>query len=108
MVDDHTKMGDEMKPIAQQLDVKVPDAPSKKNQAMLTKLQALSGDQFDQAYIKMMVKDHKKDLSDFKMESENAQNPALKEAATKGAGIIQQHLEMIQQIAKTGGAKSGN
>lgn len=102
MVDDHTKLGDNMKQVAQQLGVKVPDSPSKKDQAMLTKLQALSGPQFDEAYVKMMVKDHKKDLSDFKLEAQNAVTPSVKDAATQGAGVIQQHLQMIQQISKSG------
>ena len=102
MVDDHTKLGDNMKQVAQQLGVKLPDTPSKKDQAMLAKLQALSGDQFDQAYIKMMVKDHKKDLSDFKLEAQNAVTPSVKDAATQGAGVIQQHLSMIEQISKGG------
>jgi putative membrane protein len=102
MVDDHTKLGDNMKQVAQQMGVKVPEGPSKKQQAMLTKLQGLSGSQFDQAYIKMMVKDHKKDLSDFQMEAQNTTSPEVKSAATQGAGVIQQHLQMIEQISKSG------
>src|SRR5277367_5699473 len=66
MVDDHTKMGDEMKPIAQQIGVKFPDGPSKKDKKTIAELQTLNGDAFDQAYIKDMVKDHKGDLNDFR------------------------------------------
>ena len=108
MVDDHTKLGDQMKPIAQQIGVKVPDGPSKKDKATIAKLQGLNGDAFDKAYIKDMVKDHKADLNDFKMEIQNGSNPAVKDAANQGSQVIDQHLKMIQQIAQKDGAMASN
>jgi putative membrane protein len=98
MVDDHTKMGDQMKQIAQQVGVKVPDGPSKKDKQLMAKLQALNGDAFDKAYMKDMVKDHKNDLNDFKSEADNGSNPAVKNAASQGSQIISQHLQMAEQI----------
>ena len=100
MVDDHTKLGEQMKPIAQQIGVKVPDGPSKKDKALIAKLEALNGDDFDKAYVKDMVKDHKADLNDFKTEAQNGSNPIVKQAATQGSQIISEHLQMIQQIAE--------
>ena len=98
MVDDHTKMGDQLKPIAQQIGVKIPDAPSKKDKTTIAKLQQLNGGDFDKAYMKDMVKDHKSDLSDFRSEADQGSNPAVKNAASQGAGIINQHLQMAEQI----------
>jgi putative membrane protein len=100
MVDDHTKLGDEMKQVAAQLNVKVPDSPSKKDKSTIAKFQALNGDDFDKAYIKDMVKDHQQDQKDFKNEAQNANNPALKQVAAQGEQVISQHLQMIQQIAQ--------
>jgi len=100
MVDDHTKLGDQMKGVAQQIGVKVPDGPSKKDKATIAKLQALNGDDFDKAYVKDMIKDHKTDLTDFKTEAANGSNPAVKDAASQGSQVISQHLQMIQQIAQ--------
>jgi putative membrane protein len=108
MVDDHTKMGDQMKPVAQQIGVKVPDGPSKKDQAIMAKLQGLNGDAFDKAYMKDMVKDHKADLSEFKNEAQNGSSPAVKDAANQGAQVISQHLQMAQQIAQKDGAMASN
>jgi len=101
MVQDHTQLGDQMKPIAQQLGVKEPKGPSKKDKELYAKLEALSGPQFDEAYIQAMVKDHKQDLKEFKDAAQTAQNPNVKQAAQQGAGVISQHLQMIQQIAQT-------
>ena len=74
MVDDHTKMGDQLKPIAQQIGVKIPDGPSKKDKTTIAKLQELNGDDFDKAYMKDMVKDHKTDLTDFRSEADQGSN----------------------------------
>jgi putative membrane protein len=100
MVQDHTQLGDQMKPIAQQLGVKEPKGPSKKDKELYAKLEGLSGPQFDEAYIQAMVKDHKQDLKEFKDAAQTAQNPNVKQAAQQGAGVISQHLQMIQQIAQ--------
>jgi putative membrane protein len=100
MVADHTKLGDLMKQAAQQMNVDQPKGPSKKDKQLMAKLQGLSGTQFDDAYIAAMVKDHKKDAGDFKAEAEQTQNPALKQVAQQGDQMIEQHLQMIDQIAK--------
>lgn len=101
MVDDHTKLGDQIKPIAQQLGVKEPKGPSEKDNQLMAKLEALSGPQFDEAYIQAMVKDHKQDLKEFKNEAQSAQDPNVTQAAQQGAGVISQHLQLIEQIAQS-------
>jgi putative membrane protein len=108
MVDDHTKMGDQMKQVAQQAGVKIPDGPSKKDKETIAKLQALNGDAFDKAYMKDMVKDHKTDLNDFKSEADNGSNPAVKNAASQGAQIISQHLQMAERIEQKEGSMAAN
>ena len=100
MIDDHTKLGDEMKQVAQQMNVKAPDSPSSKDKSAMAKLQALNGDDFDKAYIKDMVKDHQQDAKDFKQEAQNTTNPALKIVVVQGQQVIDEHLQMIQQIAQ--------
>lgn len=100
MVADHTQLGDQMKPVAQQLGVKPPTEPAKKDRQLLAKLETLSGPQFDDAYIQAMLKDHQQDLKDFTNETHTAQNPNVKQVAQVGAGVISQHLQLIQQIAQ--------
>ena len=108
MVDDHTKMGDQMKLLAQQIGVKIPDGPSKKDKATIAKLQELNGDEFDKAYMKDMVKDHKTDLNDFKIEATSGSNPVVMNAATQGSQIISQHLQMAEQINQKTGTMAAN
>jgi putative membrane protein len=105
MVDDHGKMQDQLKPAAEQMGVKVPDGPSKGQMKSMDKMKALSGDAFDQAYIKDMVKDHKGDDSDFKLEAQSTQNPQLKQLVMQSDQTIESHLQQIEQIAKSKGTQ---
>jgi putative membrane protein len=104
MVDDHGKMQDQLKPAAEQMGVKVPEGPSKGQMKSMDKMKALSGDAFDQAYIKDMVKDHKTDDNDFKMEAQSTQNPQLKQMVMQSDQTIESHLQQIEQIAKSKGS----
>ncbi|MGZ4988712.1 MAG: DUF4142 domain-containing protein [Limisphaerales bacterium] len=102
MVNDHSQMADKwLKPVAKQLGVSEPKGPSKKDKKEIAKLQGLSGDDFDREYITMMVKDHQQDLKDFNDEAQAAQDPNVKQIAQQGLSIISQHLQLIEQIAKS-------
>ena len=100
MVDDHTKLNQQMTPIAAQLAMKPPTGVSSKDKKELKKLQGLSGDDFDKEYIAMMVKDHTADQKAFKDEADNGQLPEEKSAATQGGSVVSQHLDKIKQIAQ--------
>jgi len=102
MVQDHTQMGDQlMKPLAKQLGVDPPKNLSKKDKQLMAKLESLSGSQFDNEYIRAMVKDHRQDLKDFKSEAETTQDPNVKQAVQQGETIVSQHLQLIEQIAQS-------
>lgn len=100
MIDDHTKLNDQMKPVAQQLGVTAPNQVSKKDRKVMAELQGLSGSAYDQVYIKDMVKDHKQDLGQFQMEASSGQDQSVKDAASQGSKVIAEHLQMAQQLAK--------
>ena len=100
MIDDHTKLNEQMRPVAQHLGVDVPTEGSKKDKSLVSKMDGLSGGAYDQAYIKEMVKDHKQDLSSFHMEASNASDPGVQDAAEQGSKTIAEHLQMAQQLAK--------
>lgn len=107
MTDDHGKMLDELKQAAQQLNLPVPDEPSKGALKSMEKLKALSGNAFDQAYIKEMIKAHKEDDKSFKDEAKNTTSPQLKEMVTQDAQMIESHLQQVQQLAQSKTAGKG-
>ncbi len=99
MVEDHTKLNDQMAPIAASFGVSAPKHLNKADQAEYDKLSGLSGDAFDQEYITNMVKDHRNDLHEFRREEMATSNPDLKQAVSQAEQVISQHLSMIQGIA---------
>jgi putative membrane protein len=113
MVTDHTTLNDQLKPIAEQLGVTLPTELPRKEQALKNKLQSQSGEQFDQTYIKAMVKDHNKDLHAFRREAQKGHDPQLKDFASNGATVVQEHLNLAEQMAqkhnvKTKGMRHGS
>lgn len=105
---DHTQMDEKwFKPLAKQLGVSEPKGPSKKDKKMAEKMQALSAADFDTQYLTMMLKNHQKDLKDFQDEAKNTQNPNVKQVAEQGATVISQHLQLIEQVAKTHNIDTG-
>ena len=100
MVDDHTKMNEQMMPVLVEAGVKPPTSLPGKEKKELAKLQGLNGDAFDKEYVTAMVKDHEEDKKAFQTEATGGQLPTEKSAAMQGVGTINGHLEKIKQIAQ--------
>ena len=104
MVDDHSKANDELKSLASQKNVTVPDSLSAKDKATYDRLSKLSGDQFDREYMRVMVKDHETDVAEFRRESKTAKDPDVRSFASKTLPTLEEHLKMARDIAAKVGA----
>ena len=73
------------------------------------KLAKLNGTDFDRAYIKHMVKDHEKDIQEFKDEARDGKDPEIRAWASKTLPTLQEHQTMAKSLnAKVGtGAAKG-
>jgi putative membrane protein len=109
MVQEHMKMLDEGKKLAQAKGVKPPAGPEKKHQDALKKLQGAEGEDFDRRYMRQMVRDHQEVLKLAEKTARDAKDPALKAHAEKGLPHIKEHLESARNIegslAKAGGGQ---
>jgi putative membrane protein len=94
---DHSQANEKLKAIAQQRQVQLPTDLGE-HQQMISKLSNLSGDEFDRAYMRMMVQDHKKDIKEFQRESNRSIDSDLKEFASTTLPTLQQHLQSAEQI----------
>jgi putative membrane protein len=108
MVDDHSKANDQLKQLASLEGIEVPDKLSPKDQMTKDRLSKLSGEQFDKAYMKDMVKDHKQDILDFKRESTAGSDQGVKTFASQTLPTLQDHLRQAQEIASTTSSASNN
>jgi putative membrane protein len=107
MVSDHTAAGDKLQAIASSKDIKLPTSPSVGQLATKTKLEVLSGDTFDKAYIKDMIKDHKDDIAMFKKEAASGQDSDAKAYAIATLPTLEKHLKKIESIAAAAGVTAG-
>ncbi|MDT5271777.1 MAG: putative rane protein [Acidobacteriota bacterium] len=114
MVDDHSKANDDLMQVASGKGMTLPTALAPKMQADVQKLSAMSGEKFDKEYVKMMVKDHKKDVGEFQKEAKGGMDADIKSFAARTLPTLQEHLQMIQRIndkmmmRKSGNLKSAN
>ena len=104
MITDHTKANDQLKQLASKENVTVPAEAGSKEQSRIDKLSKLSGPEFDKAYIKDQIKDHKGDVSKFQSEAQGGDNPAVKEFAAQTLPTLQQHLALAKNLQKSGEA----
>ena len=113
MVDDHGKANDQLKQLATTKGVNLPTELDRSTQREMDKLAKLSGADFDREYMKHMVSDHKKDVSEFKSEAKKAKDGDLKQFASATLPTLEQHLSLAQAAEKAAktepkdGAKSG-
>jgi predicted outer membrane protein len=99
MIDDHGKALSEVQALAQQKGVTLPTEPDAKHKAMAKKMETLSGDAFDKAYMSQAGSaDHKKVHSMLLSDEKKAKDPDVKAAATKMAPVVEQHLKSAEQI----------
>jgi putative membrane protein len=99
MVADHSKANDQLKQVASRVGVTLPDKLNPKDQATKDRLSKLSGEPFDAAYMRDMVKDHTKDLAEFRHESQSAKNDDVKNFAAQTLPTLQDHLQRAKSIA---------
>jgi len=78
------KANDELKSIAAKKGVKLPSKePTQKWSS-------------DKAYMDMMVKDHEKDLAEFKEEANTGTDSDVKKFAEDTAKVVQEHLDLAK------------
>ena len=99
MVDDHTKANDQLKQIAGTKGVTLPTELDSKDQALKDRMSKLDGEKFDQAYMKNLVRDHTKDVSEFRKESTSGKDSDLKSFASQTLPTLEDHLKEAKNIA---------
>jgi putative membrane protein len=100
MVQIHTELNNQLEPAAKQLGVSEPTGPSKKQKKEMERLQALSGPDFDTAYIQAMARQQQHDLKEFKSEAKSGQNAGLQQAARQDEPVLTEHYQVLQKLAQ--------
>lgn len=98
MVDDHSKINDQLKALATRKGFTPPTDLDEDHQKMLDEMSKMSGIDFDKHYVKMMIDDHEADVADFKTESTKADDAEVRTFASKTQPTLEAHLKAIKAI----------
>lgn len=97
MANDHSKANDELKALASQKNISLPSGLSEDSQESYNDLAEKTGMEFDEAYTEFLVKDHEKDIDEFRKQAENGCDADLKSWAAGKVPTLEQHLERAKQ-----------
>ena len=95
---DHAQANQQLTQIAQKEGVQPPKGIGKEKSQERAKLEKLSGQAFDRAFVQTVVQDHQKDIQYFQREATAVQDPQLKSFTQQSLPVLQQHLQMAQQV----------
>lgn len=99
MVTDHGTANSELQMLATNKGVAVPAELDGAHKGGLEHLTALSGAEFDKAYMQHMVDDHQKAVADFQKASQGTGDTDVKGWASTKLPTLQDHLRQAQEIA---------
>lgn len=98
MVTDHQKASEQMKQLAQQKNIVLPDSMSQEHMDKLQNLRDKTGNEFDQAYMDLMVSSHENTVSLFEDAANNIEDQEVKSFADATLPTLRQHLDRAKQI----------
>ena len=100
MVKDHTAINSDLKTLAAKKDVTLADGLDDTHQRMVDKMAALTGSEFDGAYIAAMLIDHKDDAGAFQAEADETKDADIQSFVNKSILVIDRHLKHITAMKK--------
>ena len=109
MVQDHTAANEKLMALAASKQVKLPKGMDFKHKIMHKSLGTKSGADFDKAYIKGQIADHKATIELFEREIASGKDADAKAFAAASLPVVKSHMAMLQTMtgASAGGANMG-
>lgn len=101
MVDAHAKANEELKALAGDKGIALPDVISEKQQETYYELDKHAGAEFDREFIDLMVEEHRDAVNRFERQAENGEDVELKTWVQTKIPQLRRHLEEAQSIQET-------
>ncbi len=100
MVQDQTKLLEQMRNLATQKEIVLPKQLSNQKRDGLKELRKLRGTKFDKKFISMITIDHERDVKAFSDASKDSQgfSQEIQQFSSKNLPLIQSHLDKINAI----------
>jgi putative membrane protein len=98
MIDDHTRLTDELKELQADDSVKVTDTLNAFHQQIIADLEQKKAAEFDKAYLEIIIAQHEQEMNHFKAAAQ-VKNLNVVEFAQKGISLLQAHLDSAKTIS---------
>lgn len=97
MIEDHTKSNNALKEVAKKKGVTLPESLDAEHQSVVDSLSAKKGSDFDIAYTRTMVRDHKK-VRDSLSSHRNTSDADLRDWVSNTLPTIRHHFQMATKL----------
>jgi putative membrane protein len=107
MIRDHSQANVQLKRLAAQEGVRLPNDTDQKHKALANRLAKLSGAPFDRAFMQAMVQGHRNAIALFTNEAQNGRDPQVRAWASATLPALRKHLQHAQQLANSRAVRTG-
>jgi putative membrane protein len=104
MVTDHTNLQNQLTATASAGGLRFTPSLDSRHAQQISRLERMSGSEFDQAYMQLMIQGHQEDVSHFQTQSQSARSAQVRTLAANSLPILQQHLSLAVQVGNQVGA----
>lgn len=108
MIQEHTQANARLSQLAQQKGVNLPRELDPQHQAIRAQLEQLSGERFDQEYMRVMENDHVLTVTLFQNGTRQAQDRDVRRFASNTLPRLQGHLQMTRTMMGNNSAQNSN
>ena len=98
MVTDHQKASDELKTMAQQKSLQLPQELDRRHASILRRLEGRSGGAFDKTYASAQLKGHREAVRLFRSYARDGSDPELKQWAQTTLPTLEEHVRRAETI----------
>ena len=98
MVNDHARMGEDLRRLAAREGVRLPSGMDANHRAAYNRLRRMNGDAFDRAYARQMANDHEQALALFREQARNGRDREVRDFAQRALDTIEHHRQMARDL----------
>jgi putative membrane protein len=106
MVSDHNNLQTQLTTTASNSGQSLSPNLDARHQRQISRLEGLSGAEFDRAYMSLMIRAHQRDVNNFQTQAQSAQSQQVRTLASNSLPVLQQHLSLAVQVGGQVGVDS--
>lgn len=100
MLEDHTKINEDLKNLASKKNISTPASINEMQQKIYDKMAKLNGKSFDKKYAKCMIRSHKRAICLYKKEAKKGDDAELLSLSFQTVPVLEHHREMWKEACK--------